>query len=615
MDPSLTQNQKSERQVGNYILEQKLGEGGMAEVWKARHQVLGTYVAIKFLSPGYAGIADVEQRFLGEGKKQARLSHPNIVSAYDFIYADGRSYLIMKFVEGESLDELLFRLQAPMPLPQVLAISTDVLHALQYAHSQNVVHRDIKPSNIMIEKNERALVLDFGVAMVVGEKRVTRVGMAIGTPHYMSPEQILGSADIDRRADIYSFGCVLYQMLTGKAPFEAAEGEDDTEFVIQDKHVRQQPVPPRQWNPYIPESIERVVLKCLEKKPADRFNTCQDLLTALTASPAAATAPTANTLIETTPESSKTLIETASTSPAPPKAPDPARPVRQTLVESSPRSAKTVIETGTPVAPTTPIASTPPPVEAAGAVSIPPQVTKPSIPVTPPAKPARDLTIVWVLSTALISATLVGGVYWYLHRPTPGPAPIVNPNPAPTPAPEPGPQVSKPSPGQIDVPKPEQPQPQPPVNPPVTKPDNPAPKAGPGKPADTTPTPPVSHTPAPDSNPTPTQPTPAPVTPPSPEPKVTPPPKHYAHEGDLVWSGQVDKNQVIQISASGANIGSISGDQFPGDGVPIQVSINSDKFAVVSQPNPLNQFSQIWLRSTMKGNVVVVIHWKVLPNE
>ena len=154
--------------------------------------------------------------FSDEGKKQARLFHPNIVSAYDFIYADGRSYLIMKFIEGESLDELLFRLQAPMPLPQVLAISTDVLHALEYAHTQNIVHRDIKPSNILIEKGERALVMDFGVAMVVGEKRVTRVGMAIGTPHYMSPEQILGSADIDRRADIYSFGCVFIRCLLAR---------------------------------------------------------------------------------------------------------------------------------------------------------------------------------------------------------------------------------------------------------------------------------------------------------------------------------------------------------------------------------------------------------------
>src|ERR1041384_4613150 len=528
-NPSLAENQKAERQVGSYILEQKLGEGGMAEVWKARHQVLGTYVAIKFLSAGYAGTPDVEQRFLNEGKKQARLFHPNIVSAYDFIYADGRSYLIMKFIEGESLDELLFRLQAPMQLPQVLAISTDVLHALEYAHTQNIVHRDIKPSNILIEKGERALVTDFGVAMVVGEKRVTRVGMAIGTPHYMSPEQILGSADIDRRTDIYSFGCVLYQMLTGKAPFEAAEGEDDTEFIIQDKHVRQQPVPPRQWNPYIPEHIERAVLKCLEKKAADRFISCQDLLAALT-----------NPAVE----------------------------------EPKPRSL-TVIETAAPE------------------------------------KPARDLTIVWLLGTALLSASLVGGVYLYLHRPKPEPVKIIDNNPPPTPAPEP--QIAKPPAGQGDTPVDgagtgDQ-SPQPPVNPPVTKPDEPPVQHTPDEPVDSRPPPqPPVETPSPDSGTTKPAPadngpsntpevyTPAPAKPAAPQ-------RHYASEGNLIWSGQIDKNQVIQISGNAANTGNVAGDPFPGGGVPIQISVSSDKFAVISQPNPLNQFSQMSLRSTMKGNI------------
>ncbi len=610
-NPGLTENQKTERQVGNYTLEQKLGEGGMAEVWKARHQVLGTYVAIKFLSPGYAGIADVEQRFLGEGKKQARLSHPNIVSAYDFIYADGRSYLIMKFIEGESLDELLFRLQAPMQLPQVLAISTDVLHALQYAHSQNVVHRDIKPSNIMIEKGERALVMDFGVAMVVGEKRVTRMGMAIGTPHYMSPEQILGSADIDRRADIYSFGCVLYQMLTGKAPFEAAEGEDDTEFIIQDKHVRQQPVPPRQWNPYIPENTERVVLKCLEKKPADRFDSCHELLTALTAIPIAAEIkPRTNTIIE------------AVAAPATPIAEPPAKPLveplrtpRKTVVESPSRS-NTVKETTSEAVP---------PVRESQAPHPPAQSVKPAQPrpvsprastISPPPRTAKDSPILWLVGTAVVSASLVGGVYWYLHRPKPEPAPIVNPNPVPTPGP--GPVTPKPSPGQVEAQKPEDQAPQPPVNPPITKTDETPIHTGPDKPVDSTPRP-FPTQPAPDTAPAPVQtdttPTPAPVTPPPATPKITPPQRHYASEGNLIWSGQVDKNQVIQISGTGSNIGSVSGDPFPGDGVPVEVSINNNKFAVISQPNPLNQFSQIYLRSTIKGNIVVVIHWKVLPGE
>jgi serine/threonine-protein kinase len=599
-NPSLAENQKAERQVGSYVLEQKLGEGGMAEVWKARHQVLGTYVAIKFLSAGYAGTPDVEQRFLNEGKKQARLFHPNIVSAYDFIYADGRSYLIMKFIEGESLDELLFRLQAPMQLPQVLAISTDVLHALEYAHTQNIVHRDIKPSNILIEKGERALVTDFGVAMVVGEKRVTRVGMAIGTPHYMSPEQILGSADIDRRADIYSFGCVLYQMLTGKAPFEAVEGEDDTEFIIQDKHVRQQPVPPRQWNPYIPEHIERAVLKCLEKKAADRFVSCQDLLAALTNPPVEEPKPRSVTVIEmAAPERPKTVVEQS-------------RPRRETLIETGPARTDTVIET---------VNDTVLPKLATDVAQLPQQPTEPITPA--PAKPARDLTIVWLLGTALLSASLVGGVYLYLHRPKPEPVKIIDNNPPPTPGPEP--PIAKPPAGQGNTPvdgsgSVDQ-SPQPPVNPPVTKPDEPPVQHTPDEPVDSRPPsqPPV-ETPSPDSGTTKPAPadngpsntpevyTPAPAKPPAPQ-------RRYASEGNLIWSGQIDKNQVIQISGNATNIGNVAGDIFPGAGVPIQVSVNSDKFAVISQPNPLNQFSQMSLRSTMKGNIAITIHWKVLPSE
>ncbi len=576
----------------------------MAEVWKARHQLLGTHVAIKFLSAGYAGIAEVEQRFLGEGKKQARLSHPNIVSAYDFLYVDGRSYLIMKFIDGESLDELLFRLQAPMPLPQVLAISTDVLHALQYAHSQNVVHRDIKPSNIMIEKGERALVMDFGVAMVVGEKRVTRMGMAIGTPHYMSPEQILGTADIDRRADIYSFGCVLYQMLTGKAPFEAAAGEDDTEFVIQDKHVRQQPVPLRQWNPYIPPQIEQAVLKCLEKKAADRFNSCEDLHAALFVPARPEIAPGANPGIETTPAPSKTMIESPAKTVV-----ETGRPLRKTVIETAPNKSKTVIETtsGTPPVRETQIPRPPTP-----AATPAPSIPTGSPTGSPAPRSAKDLTVLWLVCTAIISAFLVGGIYWYLHRPKPEPAPIVNPNPVP--APGPAPVTPKPEPGHIDVQRTDA-QPQPPVNPPGT--DN-NPGTTPDKPVEPTPQPPVSQTLPETHVPAPTQPEPAPApTPVTPQPAapITPPQRHYASEGNLIWSGPVDKNQVIQISGSGADTGTVSGDPFPGGGVPIEVSINSSKFAVISQPNPLNQFSQIALRSTMKGNIVVVIHWKVLPSE
>ena len=268
-------------QVGQYVLEEKLGEGGMAEVWRARNIVLGNSVAIKFLAQGFAGRPDVEQRFLGEGKRQANLQHSNIVSAFDFLYVDGRSFLVMKYIKGESLDHRLFKLQSSMPLPAVISISKDVLSALDYAHSEGVVHRDIKPSNVLLESSGRAYVMDFGIALFMREQRVTRAGTAIGTPHYMSPEQIIGSKDLDHRSDIYSYGCVLYQMLTEFPPFDFKEGEGDTEYFVKDQHLRQQARPLRELNPNVPEYVEQIVMRCLEKKPADRFQTCHEVMEAL----------------------------------------------------------------------------------------------------------------------------------------------------------------------------------------------------------------------------------------------------------------------------------------------------------------------------------------------
>ncbi|HEX4136391.1 MAG TPA: serine/threonine-protein kinase [Bryobacteraceae bacterium] len=268
-------------QLGTYILEDKLGEGGMAEVWRARNPVLNTYAAVKFLVPRLAGIPDIERRFLDEGKRQAALQHPNIVSAFDFHYVDNRSFLVMRYVDGENLEQRLFRLQAPMPLSDASAISRDVLSALEYAHSQGVVHRDIKPSNLLIERTGRVHVMDFGIALVLGQERLTQVNVAIGTPHYMSPEQIVGSRMIDGRSDIYSFGCVLYEVLTGVVPYEGNEQDGNTDFVVKDKHLRAEPAPPSQLNPAIPDYVEQVILRCLAKKPDDRYRSCTDVLAAL----------------------------------------------------------------------------------------------------------------------------------------------------------------------------------------------------------------------------------------------------------------------------------------------------------------------------------------------
>jgi phosphate transport system substrate-binding protein len=270
-------------QVGPYILEREIGEGGMAQVWQARHVHLGNKAAVKFLLPRLAGDPELEDRFLSEGKRQARLQHPNIVHAIDFVQQDGRSYLVMQYVEGKSLETRLT--EGRLSLEEVHAISWDVLSALDYAHSLGVVHRDVKPSNILIEQTGRVWLTDFGIALALREeRRITRTGTAVGTPDYMSPEQILRPREVDARSDIYSFGCVLYAMLAGGPPF----GMDGaTDFYIKDCHVRVPPPPLSQRNPSLHPGLERVVLQCLEKDPDSRLQDCRSVKYALDAALAA----------------------------------------------------------------------------------------------------------------------------------------------------------------------------------------------------------------------------------------------------------------------------------------------------------------------------------------
>ena len=295
-------------QIGQYFLERKLGEGGMAEVWEARHVHLSTSVAIKFLLPHLTGDLELQQRFLNEGKRQARLRHPNIVPAIDFIQQDGRSYLVMQYIEGGSLETKLSNQNGPLSQEDVHSISWDVLSALDYAHSVGLVHRDVKPSNILIDPAGCVWLTDFGIALALTEEpRVTRTGSAVGTAVYMSPEQIVRPKAVDARTDIYSFGCVLYAMLSGGPPFGEA---GETDFHIKDCHVRTPPPPLVYRNPSISSAVEQVVLRCLEKDPARRFQSCSAVMSALNAALSGESAPPIPTLPAPQPVRSHSVIET-----------------------------------------------------------------------------------------------------------------------------------------------------------------------------------------------------------------------------------------------------------------------------------------------------------------
>lgn len=264
--------------VNQYVFIEKLGDGGMGEVWRGRHSYLDYDVAIKFLKPQFAHDRDLQERFLNEGKRQARLDHPNIVRAIDFATEAGRNYLIMKFVEGQGLDRRIEEAGGPLPTKDAFEISYQVLSALGHAHRAGVVHRDVKPSNILIDHDGKCYLTDFGIALATGQARVTRTGTVIGTTHYMSPEQIRRPHAVDGRTDVYSFGVVLFEMLTGRPPFDA---EGDNEFLIKQAHVQEEPPKPSKLNHLVTKPVETVILCALAKQPDDRWSTCEEMAEAL----------------------------------------------------------------------------------------------------------------------------------------------------------------------------------------------------------------------------------------------------------------------------------------------------------------------------------------------
>jgi eukaryotic-like serine/threonine-protein kinase len=284
-----------------YRLDRELGGGGMSRVFVAQERALERRVVVKVLPPELTGSLSLE-RFRREIRLAARVHHPHIVPVLLVGQADGLLYYTMPYIEGESLRERLDR-EGKLPISDVIRIMRDVADALSHAHALGVVHRDIKPDNILLVRHH-ALVTDFGVAKALRQSlqseerrahsRTPSAGLALGTPAYMAPEQAAADPTIDHRADTYALGCVAYEMLTGKPPFS-----DRPPRKILAAHVAELPAPVSDGRPDVPFALERIVMRCLEKNPDDRWRDTDDLTDELNTLMAQSTLTTGGQMVVT----------------------------------------------------------------------------------------------------------------------------------------------------------------------------------------------------------------------------------------------------------------------------------------------------------------------------
>ncbi len=260
--------------VGDYEVLEVLGAGGMGRVYKVRNVISDRVEAMKVVLPDLEGDAELADRFVREIKVQASLDHPNIAALHTALRLDNQLLMLMEYVEGVTVEAVLR--SGRLPIDKAIDYTAQVLSALAYAHAHGVVHRDLKPANMIITPSGVVKLMDFGIARMAADRKLTQTGRTVGSLYYMSPEQIKGAIDLDPRSDLYSLGISLYEMVTGARPFQG-----DSEYSIMAANLETTPPPPIQVDPNLPPALSEIILMSLEKDPAQRFQTADAFRSAL----------------------------------------------------------------------------------------------------------------------------------------------------------------------------------------------------------------------------------------------------------------------------------------------------------------------------------------------
>ncbi|MEN6605222.1 MAG: serine/threonine-protein kinase, partial [Bryobacteraceae bacterium] len=260
--------------AGDYEILAVLGAGGMGKVYKVRNVISDRVEAMKVLLPNLEGDKELADRFFREIKVQASLEHPNIAALYTALRLDNQLVMLMEYVDGVTLEAMLRH--GPVPVDKAVDYFAQVLSALAYAHGRGIVHRDIKPANMILTPKGVVKLMDFGIAKMAADRKLTQTGATVGSLYYMSPEQIKGATNLDARSDLYSLGVSLYEIVTGARPFQG-----DSEYSIMAAHLEQNPIPPIEIDASVPPALSEIVLMSIEKDPAKRFQTADAFRAAL----------------------------------------------------------------------------------------------------------------------------------------------------------------------------------------------------------------------------------------------------------------------------------------------------------------------------------------------